>query len=98
MKDESVASTVFPSSFILHPSSFRIAAADEVYDLDAVAFVERDARPFGAAYDFAVQLDGDALGREREAHDEFGERRALFRLFLFAVDSYLQALPLPTGG
>jgi hypothetical protein len=61
-------------------------AADEVDDLDAVAFAERDLRPLGAADDIAVQLDGETVWRERELFDETRERRPLFNPFRLAVE------------
>ncbi len=53
---------------ICHSSLITVlsSAADEVYDLDLVVLFKSDARPFRAAHDFAVALDREAFGRERE--------------------------------
>jgi hypothetical protein len=67
-------------------SFFNLPAADEVDDLDAVAFAERDLRPLGAADDIAIQFDGETVGRERELFDETLKRRPLFNLFRLAVE------------
>ena len=71
------------------------AAADEVDDLDAVAFAERRALPVGAAEDFAVEFDGEALGFERELFDETFDGQPSAGRVLFPVDDDAQILDVP---
>ena len=49
------------------------AAADEVDDLQPVAFVQRVVSPAVAGHDVAVQFDGDAVGLHAEDFDQSGE-------------------------
>jgi hypothetical protein len=42
-------------------------------DLDAVAFVERNALPISAPDNLMVEFDGETLGREFEMFDELLE-------------------------
>ncbi len=61
-------------------------AADEMDNLDAVAFGEFGVGPIGAADNLAITLDGEARGRERKLVDKFAERRALLHFAALAVD------------
>jgi len=55
-------------------------SADEVDDLEAVAFVERRRGPAVARDDVAVELDGDAVGFHAEGFDEGGESEGIGRV------------------
>ncbi len=63
--------------------------------LDAVAFVERRARPVGAAHHFAVEFDGEPFRRKCELLDERRERRPVRHFDRFVVDPDLQACGNP---
>jgi hypothetical protein len=69
------------------------AAADEVDDLDAVAFFEQGRRPIRAADDLLIALDGEPLGPEPQQADKGLQRRALRDFPFFAVDLN----PQPSG-
>ncbi len=65
-------------------------AADEVDDLDPVAFIEHRRVPFPTTDHLAVDFDGDPFGSERELLDECRDGRAFMREVLFTVDDNLQ--------
>lgn len=46
------------------PSLRLKSSADEMNNLYAVAFFEARLRPVGAAYDLAIEFDGEAFGRK----------------------------------
>jgi hypothetical protein len=73
-----------------HSSLFFTAAAHEVNDLDAVAFVEGRLLPVGAADDPLIQFNREAFGRKREVRDEFGHSDGSGYVSRFAVDLDLQ--------
>ena len=85
-----------PSRFLaLFPGSlFAASAADEMDDLNSVAFAHLCLRPRGAAHDFAIEFDGDAFGRERELPYEFAERERVRQFANFPVDLNAQKSPL----
>lgn len=63
--------------------------ADEVDDLQLVAFVELSFYPAVARHDVAVQFHGHAVGFHAEDFDEGYERKRIGRpaeIALFAVD------------
>ncbi|MDT5159673.1 MAG: hypothetical protein QOC99_1839 [Acidobacteriota bacterium] len=62
-----------------------------MHDLNAVAIGESDARPVCAPHYFAIVLDGEALGCERELFDESEESRPFLEVLLLAVEPDLQA-------
>jgi len=76
----------FYSSLITHHSSLLFSAAEEVDNLDAVAFVEIGLRPVGAADDLAIAFDGEAFADERELPDQIVERRSRLHFAAFPVD------------
>ena len=85
----------------LHPDDTKqkLAAADEVDDLDAVAFRESGGGPVGSSDDVAVEFDGEALGRERQLFDEGEQGCPLGQLLRLTVQLYAQAWHLSfTGG
>ena len=71
--------------------SFRLSAANEMNDLDAVALREFDAGPFVAADHLEVEFDGEPFGREREMFDEREQSRPFVKVFRLAVEFDLQA-------
>src|SRR5215208_6355738 len=101
LKDDSPPTLRRRTALNLHPNDWKqkLAAADEVDDLDAVAVGEGCGGPVGAADDVAVEFDGDAPGRERELFDEGEQRRPFGQFLRLAVQLYAQAPPLSvTGG
>ena len=74
------------------------AAADEMDDLNAVAFGKEGARPVGAPHHFAIEFNGEPFGGERKLFDELIEGRALWHFDRFAVDLDLQAVCSPLRG
>lgn len=54
--------------------------------LYAVAFIENDLRPMGAADDLSIKLNGEAFGRKRELFHEFGKRDGSRYVARFPVD------------
>lgn len=53
------------------PGLLFISSADEMHNLDAVAFVEGGCLPVSPSDDLAIEFDGEAFGREFEMFDEF---------------------------
>jgi hypothetical protein len=62
-----------------------LSAADEMNDLDLVGVFDDRVRPKSTAYDFAIDLDRDALQRQFEVFKEFIEREFVGYLTLFTV-------------
>lgn len=83
---------------ITHHFFVPVAAADEMNDLDGVAFGQSGLLPVGAADYFPVTFDGETFWNERELPDEVGERRIRPDLAALSVDFDAQGIYQPLSG
>jgi hypothetical protein len=65
------------------------SAADEVHNLDSIAFIQNRLRPFATASHISIQLNGDTHGRQRQFTNQIFQARAVWHFLIFSV--YLNA-------
>src|SRR5947209_5926516 len=70
-----------------------MSAADEVHDLELVAFAESGFSPFGALNDRAIEFDGDAIGLHAQRTDELSKGEGLVEVPMITIDAYLHSFP-----
>ncbi len=73
-----------------------LAAADEVDDLDFVAFIDDDRVERGALENGEIELDGDAPRIDRQVSEQLGHRQRARQLVRLAIQSDPHAISVYT--